>query len=83
MYVSYIFTKYSDFWEIKNFSDFQKMRYTKTMTFFQQDLFPEYESESSSGFTKLFSDCCSNGCTCTASTDHDKEFILEEIDFDQ
>ena len=29
--VSYIFTKYSDFWKIKIFSDFQKMRYTKYM----------------------------------------------------
>ena len=58
-------------------------RYTKTMTFFQQDLFPEFEPESSYGFLKLFSDSCSNGCTCQTSSDHDTEFILEEIDFDK
>jgi len=51
------------------------------MTFFQQDLFPEFEPESSSGFLKLFSDSCSNGCTCQTSSDH--EFVLEEIDFDK
>jgi len=56
-------------------------RYTKTMTFFQQDLFPEFEPESSSGFLKLFSDSCSNGCACQTSSDH--EFVLEEIDFDK
>jgi hypothetical protein len=49
------------------------------MTYFQQDLFPEFESESSSGFLKLFSDCCSNGCACQ----NDHEFVLEEIDFEQ
>jgi hypothetical protein len=59
------------------------MLYTKTMTFFQQDLFPEFESESSSGFLKLFSDCCSNGCACEKASDHDTEFVLEEIDFDK
>jgi hypothetical protein len=53
------------------------------MTFFQQDLFPEFEPESSSGFLKLFSDCCSNGCACEKSSDHDTEFVLEEIDFEK
>lgn len=45
----------------------------------QEDLFPEFESESSSSQIKLFSDCCSNGCACQ----NDHEFVLEEIDFDQ
>ena len=49
----------------------------------QEDLFPEYEQESSSGFLKLFSDCCSNGCACQTSKDHDINFILDEIDFEQ
>ena len=59
------------------------MRYTKTMTYFQKDLFPEFESESSSVEIKLFSDCCSNGCACQTSSDHHIEFVLEEIDFEQ
>lgn len=59
------------------------MRYTKTMTYFQKDLFPEFESESSSREIKLFSDCCSNGCACQTSSDHGTEFVLEEIDFEQ
>ena len=83
VYVSYKDKKYSDFVKTKNYSDFQKMLYTKTMTFFQQDLFPEFEPESSSGFLKLFSDSCSNGCACQTSSDHDTEFVLEEIDFDK
>jgi len=53
------------------------------MTFFQQDLFPEFEPESSSGFLKLFSDSCSNGCACEKASDHDTDFVLEEIDFDK
>ena len=58
-------------------------RYTKTMTFFQQDLFPEFEQESSSLAMKIFSDFCCNGCSCKTSSDHDTEFVLEEIDFDK
>jgi hypothetical protein len=58
-------------------------RYTKTMTFFQQDLFPEFETESSSGFLKLFSDTCCNGCSCQTSSDHNTEFVLDVIDFEQ
>jgi hypothetical protein len=81
--VSYKDKKYSDFGKTKIYSDFQKIRYTKTMTYFQQDLFPEFESESSSGFLKLFSDCCSNGCACEKASDHDTEFVLEEIDFEK
>ena len=49
----------------------------------QQDLFPEFESESSSIEIKLFSDCCSNGCACQTQADHDIDFILDEIDFEQ
>ncbi len=47
----------------------------------QQDLFPEFESESSSGDIEKFSDFCSNGCKCKSEADH--LFVLEEIDFDQ
>ncbi len=45
----------------------------------QLDLFPQFESESSSLAIKLFSDICCNGCTCK----NDHEFVLEEIDFEQ
>jgi hypothetical protein len=44
--------------------------------------FPLFEPESSSGQIKLFSDCCSNGCACQTSKDHEQEFFLEEIDRD-
>lgn len=49
----------------------------------QLSLFPEYESESSSLAIQIFSDFCCNGCSCKTSQDHEKEFILEEIDFNQ
>jgi hypothetical protein len=61
----------------------QKKRYTKTMTYFQQELFPEFQSESSSLAVKNFSDCCSNGCACKTSSDHDTEFVQDVIDFEQ
>lgn len=61
----------------------EKPRYTKTMTYFQQDLFPQYETESSSLAMKLFSDFCCNGCSCQTQADHDTEFVLEEIDLEQ
>ena len=32
---------------------------------------------------KLFSETCCDGCTCKTSSDHNKEFVLEEIDFEQ
>jgi hypothetical protein len=51
------------------------------MTYFQKDLFPEYESESSPGPMQLISDFCCNGCICTSDKDH--EFVMEEIDFEQ
>lgn len=53
------------------------------MTYFQQDLFPQYETESSSLAMKLFSDFCCNGCSCQTQADHDTEFVLEEIDLEQ
>jgi hypothetical protein len=50
----------------------------------QPSLFPEYESESSSGIIKIFSDFCFHGCSCQTSKDHITEdgFFLEEIDRD-
>ena len=45
--------------------------------------YPLFETESSSGEIKIFSDCCSHGCACQTSSAHDQEFVLEEIDFDQ
>lgn len=59
------------------------MRYTKTMTFFQKDLFPQFESESSSGEIKIFSDSCCNGCACQMEADHNTEFVQDIIDFEQ
>ena len=53
------------------------------MTYFQQDLFPEYESESSSLAIKIFSDSCCNGCTCQTSSDHNTEFVQDIIDLEQ
>ena len=47
----------------------------------QEDLFPEFESESSSGDLEKISDLCCNGCGCKSEIDH--LFVLEEIDFDQ
>ena len=44
------------------------------------DLYPLFESESTSGGTK---DICSNGCNCQTSSDHDTEFVQDIIDFDQ
>lgn len=56
------------------------MRYTKTMTFFQEDLFPEYESKSmpitdNMGREEFWKDA--------GRPDYDTGFILEEIDFEQ
>ena len=45
--------------------------------------FPLFESESSSGEIKIFSDSCCNGCTCQTSSDHDTEFVQDLIDFEQ
>jgi len=44
---------------------------------------PEFQYESASPVIKTFSDSCSNGCACQSSSDHNKEFVLEEIDFEQ
>ena len=59
------------------------MRYTKTMTYFQKDLFPEFETESSSEVIQNISDCCSNGCACQMEADHNTEFVQDIIDFEQ
>lgn len=53
------------------------------MTFFQKDLFPQFESESSSGEIKIFSDSCCNGCACQMEADHNTEFVQDIIDFEQ
>jgi hypothetical protein len=45
--------------------------------------FPLFESESSSGVIQNFSDCCSNGCACQTSSDHNTEFVQDVIDFEQ
>ena len=45
--------------------------------------FPLFESESSSGEIKLFSDSCCNGCTCQTSSDDNTEFVQDIIDFEQ
>ncbi len=47
------------------------------------DKYPLFESESSSGEIKTFSDCCSNGCACQKQDDHDTEFVQDVIDFEQ
>jgi hypothetical protein len=45
--------------------------------------YPLFESESSSGQIKLISDSCCNGCICTSDKDHDTEFVQDIIDFEQ
>ena len=85
-YVSYKDTKYSDFGKIKNYSDFQKMRYTKYMAILDNvdnDSYPLFESESSSGVIENISDSCCNGCACQTSSDHNTEFVQDIIDFEQ
>lgn len=47
------------------------------------DQYPLFESESSSLAMKIFSDSCCNGCSCKTQSDHDLEFVQEEIDFEQ
>jgi hypothetical protein len=84
--VSYKPNKYSDFGKTKNYSDFQKMRYTKYMAILDNvdnDQYPLFESESSAGEIKLFSGCCSNGCACQTQADHNTEFVQDIIDFEQ
>ena len=63
----------------------QKIRYTKTMAILNNldNEYPLFESESSSGPIKLFSDSCCNGCICTSDKNHDTEFVQDIIDFDQ
>jgi hypothetical protein len=71
---------------MKKYSDFQKMRYTKYMAILDNvdnDQYPLFESESSPGEIKLFSDCCSNGCACQMEADHNTEFVQDIIDFEQ
>ena len=45
--------------------------------------YPLFESESSTGEIKIFSDSCCNGCACKTSSDHDTEFVQDLIDFEQ
>ena len=45
--------------------------------------YPLFETESSSGEIKIFSDCCSHGCACQTSSDHDTDFVQDVIDFEQ
>ena len=45
--------------------------------------YPLFETESSSGEIKIFSDSCSHGCACQTSSDHDTEFVQDVIDFEQ
>ena len=47
------------------------------------DKYPLFESESSSEVIQNFSDCCSNGCACQTSSDHNTEFVQDIIDFEQ
>jgi hypothetical protein len=71
---------------MKNFSDFQKMRYTKYMAILDNvdnDQYPLFETESSSEVIQNISDCCSNGCSCQTSSDHNTEFVQDIIDFEQ
>ena len=59
-------------------------RYNKTMAILDNvdnDHYPLFESESSSGVIENFSDCCSNGCACKGA--HDTEFVQDVIDFEQ
>ena len=62
------------------------MRYTKHMAILDNvdnNTYPLFESESSSGQIKLISDSCCNGCICTSDKDHDTEFVQDIIDFEQ
>lgn len=64
---------------MKIFTDFQILGYNKSMAILDNvdnDLYPLFESESSSGGTK---DICCNGCNCTS--EHD--FVQDFIDFEQ
>lgn len=47
------------------------------------DNYPLFESESSSGVIENISDCCSSGCACKTSADHNTEFVQDIIDFEQ
>ena len=47
------------------------------------DQYPLFETESSSGEIKIFSDSCCNGCACQTSSDHNTEFVQDIIDFEQ
>jgi len=86
--VSYKPTKYSDFHKTKNYSDFARVQivYNKSMAILDNvdnDSYPLFESESSPGEIKLFSDSCCNGCACQTSSDHNTEFVQDVIDFEQ
>ena len=69
----------------QNYSDFARVQivYNKTMAILDNDRYPLFETESSSGEIKIFSDCCSHGCACQTSSDHDTEFVQDVIDFEQ
>ena len=63
------------------FSDFQILGYNKTMAILDNvdnDLYPLFESESSSGGIQQI---CSNGCNCTS--EHNIDFVQDIIDFEQ
>jgi hypothetical protein len=37
------------------------------------DIYPLFETESSSGVIKIFSETCCNGCSCQSESDHKPE----------
>ena len=76
MYVSYTFTKYSDFGKSGFYKIFQistGIEYNNSMAILDNvdnDKYPLFETESSSLEIKVFSETCCNGCSCQAESDH-------------
>jgi hypothetical protein len=71
---------------MKIFSDFQILGYNKSMAILDNvdnDLYPLFESESSSGGIEISKDICCNGCNCQTSSDHNVDFVQDVIDFEQ
>jgi hypothetical protein len=71
---------------MKIFTDFQILRYNKFMAILDNvdnDLYPLFESESSSGGIEISKDICCNGCNCQTSSDHNIDFVQDVIDFEQ
>lgn len=95
LYVSYTATKYSDFCHFGFYKIFQISCIIDGMGILDNfenawDIDFQYESApikpinnagEPSLATKIFSETCCDGCTCKASSDHDTEFQMEELDF--